>query len=259
MAFINIDFKSAVLGMDMSVNVILPARKIKNKKSISKKYPVLWLLHGLSDDHSTWSRKTSIERYVEERELAVVMPTGHRSFYNDVQDGGPAYQKYISEELPEIMRSFFPLSGSREDNFIAGLSMGGYGAFRTAMAHPECYAAAASLSGAMDIVRRYSDKANPGIMQALHQVLGKSLSHTMRKEVDLFLLSRKLVKGKYKDMFFYQGCGTEDYLYDDNIRFCKHAIKIKLNHTYVEGPGGHEWRYWDEMIQKVIKWLPVKR
>lgn len=99
-------------------------------------YPVLYLLHGLSDDHTIWHRRTSIERYVSALGLAVVMPNVGKSFYTDMANGGN-YFTFITEELPTLVQSYFPVSAKREDNFIAGLSMGGYGAFKVALSCPE--------------------------------------------------------------------------------------------------------------------------
>ena len=107
-------------------------------------------LHGHADDHTSWQRFTSIERYAEGLNLAVVMPAVHLSFYNDMAHGGK-YWQFISEEVPAVVRDLFPLSSERKDNFVAGLSMGGYGAYKLASTYPERFAAAASLSGALDI------------------------------------------------------------------------------------------------------------
>lgn len=140
MALIQCDFHSDVLGMASSMNVILPQQsttQIGMAGGTSKtQYPVLYLLHGLSDDHSIWGRRTSIERYVAGMNLAVVMPNVHRSFYADMKNGG-RYWEFISEELLQIVKSFFPVSSRREDTFAAGLSMGGYGAFKLALRCPE--------------------------------------------------------------------------------------------------------------------------
>ena len=158
MALIHCSFFSQSLMLSMSAYVVLPqpaaALTWESGGLPERKHPVLYLLHGLSDDHTIWQRRTSIERYidpyVDPLGLAVVMPDVHRSWYTDMAHGS-RYWTYISEELPALMRSFFPISEARDDNFVAGLSMGGYGAFKLALSHPERYAAAASLSGALDI------------------------------------------------------------------------------------------------------------
>src|SRR3954471_3777319 len=155
MAFFDCHFFSDARALTVSAYVLLPqktARQIDlpgaaDNTAPAGGYPTLMLLHGLSDDHTIWMRRTSIERYAAAKNLAVIMPAVGRSFYQDMASGA-RYWTYVSEELPLLIRSFFPLSSSRESNFVAGLSMGGYGALRLALAHPENYAAAASLSGA---------------------------------------------------------------------------------------------------------------
>src|SRR5215216_3173923 len=146
-----INFLSEGLDLRSSMYVLLPQRT--RAEMMSKripKYKTLYLLHGHSDDHTAWMRWSSIEQYVEGLNLVVVMPAVHLSFYNDMVYGG-RYWQFISEEVPALVRDMFSLSAEREDNFVAGLSMGGYGAFKLALTHPERFAAAASLSGAVDI------------------------------------------------------------------------------------------------------------
>src|SRR5690349_16517678 len=142
--------------------------------------PVLYLLHGLTDDHTAWHRYTSVARYAEAAGLAVVMPSAFHSFYAD-EVHGHAYWTFVSEELPAIVRSFFRVSDAPEDTFVAGLSMGGYGALKLALTHPDRYAAAASLSGALDI--RYLI-GHPDRSDLFH----RAFDDTIRDSDDLFAL-----------------------------------------------------------------------
>src|SRR5919106_1375710 len=154
MILTEVNFFSETLTLGCAMHVLLPQRSLADaQKKPQKKFRTLYLLHGHSDDHTAWQRWTSIERYVEGLNLAVVMPAVHLSFYTDMAHGGK-YWQFISEEVPVVVRDIFPLSSERKNNFVAGLSMGGYGAFKLALTHPERYAAAASLSGAVDIHER---------------------------------------------------------------------------------------------------------
>jgi putative tributyrin esterase len=218
------------------------------------KHPTLYLLHGLSDDHTIWQRRTSIERYVQSLDLAVVMPEVHRSFYTDTATG-QRYWTFISEELPALARSYFPLSDLREDNFVAGLSMGGYGAFKLALTHPKRYAAAASLSGAVDICGVFKNEDEPWLAE-MRNVFG-SPEALQGSRNDLFYLADQLAKKKKRPRL-YQYCGTEDFLYSDNLRFREHLKALGIQATYEEGPGTHEWQYWDQQIQRVLAWLPLQ-
>jgi Predicted esterase len=233
------------------MNVILPQVKGFAAEKGNKRFPVLYLLHGLSDDHSIWLRRTSIERYAEAMGLAVIMPAVDRSFYTDMKHG-LRYWTFISEELPDIVQSMFPVSGKREENYVAGLSMGGYGAFKLALTNPDRYAAAASLSGAVNmaglvLVDAKDDYANT--FGDRNEVKGS--------KNDLFYLAEKLSVYSGPKPVLYQCCGTEDFLYEDNIKFRDFCRKLPLELTYEEEQGNHEWGYWDKKIQRVLEWLPL--
>jgi S-formylglutathione hydrolase FrmB len=200
-------------------------------------------------------RWSSIEKYVEGLNLAVVMPAVNLSFYTDMMYGG-AYWQFISEEVSAVVRDMYSLSSKREDNFVAGLSMGGYGAFKLALTHPERYAAAASLSGAVDIsevVRADGRTGDNAFLAEMHNVFG-DLSKVPNSKHDLFALAKKASKNSIKPRL-YQCCGTEDFLIADNIRFRDSVRKLPLDLTYEEGPGEHNWAYWDQMIQNVLAWM----
>ena len=174
--------------------------------------------------------------------LAVIMPAVHRSFYTDMAHGY-RYWTYISEELPVVVRALFPLSEARKDNFVAGLSMGGYGAFKLAMTFPERYAAAASLSGVVDIALAVSAEEEDWLREV--KLIFGNRSKVSGSLNDLFYLANQLAKTKELPLPLYQWCGTEDPLYILNIRFRDHARSLGLNLTYEEGPGEHEWGAWD--------------
>ena len=130
MAFLQCNFHSDALGMAASMNVILPQKSrtqigMGGAEAAAEGAPVLYLLHGLSDDHTIWMRRTSIERYAATTGLVVVMPSVNRSFYNNTPDG-MRFWDYISEELPALLPTFFHVSTRREDTFVAGLSMGSW-------------------------------------------------------------------------------------------------------------------------------------
>ncbi|MBL8024890.1 MAG: esterase family protein [Fibrobacteres bacterium] len=254
MAKIECSFYSYTLKLSTAMTVILPI----NENTTVQKMPVLWLLHGLSDDHTAWTRKTSIERYAEKRGLAVVMPEAGRSYYTDMVHGLD-YWTFISKELPAIARKLFPLSEKREENFVAGLSMGGYGALKLAFSFPEKYAAAASMSGAVDpysfLTSVKNDKERIDI---INNVFGK-LKSIPGSDNDLTALAKKNMRKKIKLPAIYQCCGTGDFLYGDNLRFRDFLKKSNIKAEYKESPGTHEWGYWDASIQDVLRWLPLKK
>ncbi|ANS76138.1 esterase [Paenibacillus yonginensis] len=257
MALIQCQFFSEVLGLSTQMTVILP-QKAAGEIGVDSvrregKYPVLYLLHGYSDDDTIWLRRTSIERYVSELGMAVVMPNVHQSFYSDMEYGNP-YWTFLSEELPKLASSFFPLSDKREDRFVAGLSMGGYGAFKWALRCPDQFAAAASLSGVLDLAAHIQTR--PFTLKSLQLVFGDR-DITGSEEDTLWLLEKAAASNGPKPLL-YQCCGTEDFLYEGNVKFKELADRIGYEVTTEFDPGDHNWEYWDAHIQKVLKWLPLK-
>lgn len=254
MALIQCELFSNSLGMHTSISVIIPE---KFRDTIREGgFPVLYLLHGLSDDSTAWCRNTSIERYAEARGIIVVMPWAGKSFYTDMKFGDKVFT-YISEELPKFCEKIFPISSKREDKFVAGLSMGGYGAFKLALSRPESYAAAASLSGALDIAH-LMNRENVNICNDVPDSIYGENVFPLPDQDDLFVLIDNLVKSKVTLPKLFMICGTEDFLYEDNLRFAKHIEKLSVDAKIRWEPGTHEWGFWDKYIQEILNWLPIK-
>ena len=262
MAFLDFHFFSEVLGLTCAAHVLIPqpvAKQIGMAGGARReKYPTLYLLHGLSDDHTIWMRRTSIERYAAERNIAVVMPAVGRSFYQDIA-GGAKYWTFVSEELPALCEQFFPLACEREQRFAAGLSMGGYGALRLGLGCPEKFAAAASLSGALDLARRLREAGREGALMNRAEytgIFGPELRGA-GTGADLFFLAEKLAASTGPHPALYVACGTEDGLLGESRAFRDHLAHLQLDATYHESPGTHEWGCWDAEIQRVLAWLPL--
>ena len=254
MALLRCDFFSEVLEVGTSMTVLLPQageEQIGVTGSVPRdgEVPVLYLLHGLSDDSTAWQRYTGIERYAAPYGLAVVMPEVQRSFYADERLGG-SYWTFLSEELPSVVQSFFRVSDRREDTFVAGLSMGGYGALKWALRHPDRFAAVASLSGALDVDEiRHEEWRRP----LFKRVFGDDLPD----DDDLFRLIERSDPTAVPPVFL--GCGTEDHLFASNERFLD-AARTRGVDVHVDfRPGGHEWGLWDATIRDVLAWLPLAR
>ena len=259
-AFLDFHYFSETLGLTCAAHVVLP-QKTTLEIGVAgaegrERYPTLYLLHGLSDDHTIWMRRTSIERYAAARGIAVVMPAAGRSFYQDMA-GGPRYWTHLSEELPALCEQFFPLSPAREDRFAAGLSMGGYGALRLGLACPDRFAAVASLSGALDIARRLREAGRAGSRMSRAEWVGIFGPELECGRADLWQLASELAASPSPRPACYLCCGTEDDLLGDSHAFREHLDRVQLAHTCEEGPGAHEWGYWDAQIRRVIEWLPV--
>jgi len=258
MALLHVDFFSEILGMCMQMDVILPQQtrgQIGLQGGLKEgKIPSLYLLHGMSDDHTIWQRRTSIERYVSEMGIAVIMPTTHLGWYTDMTYGN-RYWTFISEELPQICRSFFNnLSTKREENFVAGLSMGGYGALKMGLAASETFGAVATLSGGLDV---YDICSNLKLDQEKHfwkNIFG-DFDQIENSDNDLFALASKLKASCKALPKVYMWCGTEDFLYHQNVKMRNHLHELGYDLTYEESPGDHQWKYWDEKIQSALTWF----
>lgn len=253
MALISCDFFSESLAFGQSMTVVLP-QETEAQVGVTSAAgadddgpPVLYLLHGMSDDHTAWLRYTSIERYATAAGLAVVMPAVARSFYTD-EAYGHAYWTYVADELPDIVSSFFRVSTRPERTYVAGLSMGGYGAVRLALARPQQYAAAASLSGALDIVRRAGE---PERREEMH---GRIFGGPPAPDHDLFALLDRARPGDVPPLHI--TCGVQDRLLEDSQEFVRRAEAKGLDVTSDFPSGDHEWGLWDRVIQDVIAWLP---
>lgn len=257
MARIRCDFFSEALGLGTAMTVLLPERSSAGigmaGGAPAGDPPVLYLLHGLTDDDTIWTRRTAIERYVAPLGLAVVMPQVGRSFYTDEAHGN-RYWTFLSEELPEVCRSFFRLSDRPADTFVAGLSMGGYGAMKWALRQPDRFAAAASLSGALNVAHRRHHPSSPMDPAVWHTVWGDRAVAGADDDT-VALLER--ADGDLPAL--YVACGTEDFLYEDNVRFVETARRRDLPVTVDFSPGDHDWAYWDAKIQDVLAWLPLRR
>jgi S-formylglutathione hydrolase FrmB len=259
MAHLTCHFFSDALGLSTSMQVLLPQSTGKGQIGMEgaprrSTYPVLYLLHGWSDDDTIWMRRTAIERHAAAYGLIVVMPRVDLSYYQNMSSG-MRYWDFISEEVPTLCREWFPVSTRREDTFAAGLSMGGYGAFRLGLACPGRYAAVASLSGALDLRRVLEDRLQePDRSAKMRAIFGPPAS-PVPPDADLLELATSLPDRCSEPTRFYQWCGTEDFLYEDNVTFRDHAGKAELDLTYREGPGDHSWPHWDREIQPVLEWM----
>lgn len=248
MALIRLDFFSDVLKVDTAVQVIVPQRCERSPSIGLPPYKVLYLLHGLKQNETSYLRNSRIERYVQSLDLVVVMPSVGRSFYTDQKKGYP-YFTYLTEELPRLLSTLLPISTRRDDTAIAGLSMGGYGALKAALTNPMQYGYAASMSGALDLVslaNRMKDETLP--FPAEFENTFGPLECLADGQDDLFALAAKLGKVRPR---LYVTCGTEDFLYEDNIHFVK-TFGECLDIRYEETAGSHTWAFWDAALPGVL-------
>jgi S-formylglutathione hydrolase FrmB len=258
MAFFHMEWDSQELGITTPVNIILPCMKdIKH----GEPYQVLWLLHGGGGNYSDWMRHTSIERYVQGRKLAVVMPEGADSSYVNMAVGGKTsrYQTYIARELRYYLTSILPLSTRREDNFVAGASMGGHGAARFALTFPELFGRTGCFSSGNLVDYYGTDGMDTSVRNTrMVKLFGVDKPDLLKNTTaDFYYLMENIGKTDAPRPQFYLACGTEDKRYPYAVDMRNHLVNYGFSCTFREGPGGHTWEFWDKWVQDFISWLPT--
>ncbi|WP_312641485.1 alpha/beta hydrolase family protein [Hydrogenoanaerobacterium sp.] len=256
------NFFSKALKNHVTLNVLIPSMPDNDCLHASyseiypegKKHKTLYLLHGALDDYSSWLRHTNIERYAEEKGIAVVMPSGQNGFYTNAVSGHD-YFDFITEELPHFVQATFHLSSKREDNFIAGPSMGGYGASKCALSKPEQYGAFGCLSGAV----------NPPVLEGRMKAMGfdffrydlifDGTDKIPGTNHDLYKLAGGLTHAEHKPRS-YIFCGIQDVAnHDMNVALYEKLKEAGSDTTFCDGDGLHDWAYWDKCIGQFIQWL----
>ena len=253
MALLQANFYSNSLCRQATFNAIIPVGKQKPLKT-------LYLLHGLSGNYMDWLSCTRIAYWAESRNLAVIMPSGDNSFYVDNDNALAMYGDYFGRELVEATRELFPLSDKRQDTFIAGLSMGGYGAIRTGLKYHKTFGALAALSSALVVEGAVtSTNDTPTIIgrRSYFESVFGDLNKLVGSDKDPKTLITSMKNSGVDIPAIYMCCGTEDFLLETNRDFHRFLDEQNISHTYVEGAGAHTWEFWDEYILKVLDWLPL--
>lgn len=272
MSILTYDFESQYLSGNQQITVILPDKPRKETPKEfygnGKKYKVLWLLHGTYGNHTDWIRKTNIELYASERNLAVIMPSALNSNYSNWDSCMMGYSMYdyLTEELMPLIYGWFPVSMKREDNFIAGLSMGGRGALKYAVNYPEKFAAAAILSAVpVNFAEFRAGNPNPFLnpenprMKTTLANAGGLDAYIHSVENVWKILEQLAGSGKLPKFLF--ACGEKDcLLYDQYLLFREHCKKIGLDACWFSLPGyRHEWRFWDLAIQEALDFFQLPK
>ena len=262
MAIIQCNFFSKSLARTVPIQVVLPTDKMVfhgQPQPPEKPFKTLYLLHGIFGNYTDWVAGTRLQAWAQDRDLCVVMPSGDNSFYVDNRKTSALYGSFISGDLVEFTRKTFPLSRQREETFIGGLSMGGFGAIVNGLRHPETFSRIVGLSSALilDSARlnaEYTDNlmTNRGYYESVFGDLDKVLGG----ENDYTALAEKQAAREDKPAF-YLACGTEDGLIAPNHVFRDKLQELGYDVTWVEGPGVHDWNFWDEYILKALEWLPL--
>lgn len=258
MAFIQINLMSESLMRTINVNAIIPVDKISfNKQEVrkQKKFKTLYLLHGVFGSQVDWINGTNIQRWAEEKNLAVIMPAGENRFYIDQPKTHDYYGKLIGEELVRVTRELFPLSDKKEDTFICGLSMGGFGALRNGLKYYDTFGYVAGLSSAniLDIENTRHSLLGDDYMESVFGDLEKARN----SDKSISWLIRNNARRNKTDQKIYMACGKSDMLKDQTRELYELFRKNGYDITYETGPGAHEWDFWNRYIKHVVDWLPL--
>jgi putative tributyrin esterase len=248
-----IQFRSPTINALLPYSVVLPT---DYDASPNSRYPVLYLLHGLTGHYNDWLLRTNIADYAGQYRLIVVTPEGNDSWYTDSATATTdKYESYILRELiPDVQRRFRTIE-ARYARGIAGLSMGGYGAIKFGLKSPATFAFAGSMSGAFGVTRFTEAQVGASGWQSSLKLFGSEGSDTRLKN-DLFELIRNLPANRISGLpFFYFDCGTEDspLIFPSNRELAALMVEKKIPHEYRELPGDHSWAYWDAQVQEVLE------
>lgn len=250
-----IELKSTLLGRTVNYQILYPVR-YQSPENRDKRFPVIYLLHGVTGHSTDWLERTKVALYATHYDLFIVMVEGANGWYTDSATiPADKYESYILRELIPDVEKRFRVSTQRESRAIAGLSMGGYGAIKFGLKYPEMFALAASMSGAF---RGPSwtgqDLKDFGVVRdSVLQTFGPADSPT-RAANDVYKLARAVPAPRIGTLpYFYLDCGTEDFLYGNSRELAALFVELKMPHEYRELPGSHSWPYWDAQIQEILK------
>ena len=253
MAKVVCNFLSYSLNRAVDITVVLPSvtcpeamglpGQAEATHQLPAKFPVVYLLHGFANNHAQWTGYTNVELYAEERRIAIVNISAENKAYAKV--GADDFKRFVSEELPEFLTNYFPISDKPEETYIAGLSMGGYGALMHGLTHPERYRAIGAFSAGLSI--------NPAVFAAdpSAKLRPRRAPSTMCVRLPRGLLTTARSSRPST------ACGMDDFLFADNQAFVAELTELGADVTWKEVPGfGHEWRFWDQQVEQFLDWIP---
>jgi putative tributyrin esterase len=264
MAIFQVTFQSYTLRMNTSLVVIIPSSKgwdrfngTERHTDFLEKFPCLYLLHGFSGDCMSWLSGTGVEEYAQKYQVAMVMPSGCNSAFTDMKYGLP-YSTFLWDELPEFVQRMFPVSSAVEDTYIAGFSMGGYGALMNGINHPERYGGAISFSGTLNVDARLMGQTNSP--QSLTCGIYGDPPAIDRSTQDIFVMLENASRTGALLPRLFACCGTEDdRAYPRYLMLKECCEKNKIPITLEEGPGVHEYRFCDRWMPRILEWMLEKK
>ncbi len=256
MAFITADIKVPGFEQTIPTSLYFPTDLPASVGNQVK--GVITLLHGYSNGGADWMMMTSAPRYAADNGYILVAPSFGNSFYLDMAFGEQWYT-LLTEGLPAELDKIFRLPREREKNYIAGLSMGGYGAMRVGLSHPERYTAIGSFSGCLDLNSLLAGMVEMPVSRAQAIALvGEDMA--LPKEADVFSLAQAVadLPAEQQPRIFCT-CGEQDeggtQIRSQNMAFAGAAGLLPLDFTYKEWPGVHEFSFWDRSLAEFMSFI----
>ena len=272
MALCKINYYSEAMQQKMGVCVIIPENKWGYSladRPEDYRYPTLWLLCGGGFDHTDWLRYTALELYAEKKGIAVVLPGISYAGYCNTAEGDYRWWDQICYELPDYLRKVFPLSEKREDNFVAGFSMGGYGAFKWAMQRPDMVAACGNFSGPVGIIPRTpvapTEKLGQPCLRddfceppfgTLWAAFGSAATRRNTPDDNLYMLDKHVAEGTNLPKF-YMAIGAQDPGCQDGYEIMDYMKSLGIDIHECRDQGMHDWVYCNRHIEAFLNWIPL--
>ena len=261
MALLHVDFYSKALKRITTFNALIPMDTIEapgQEEAPKGPMKALYLLHGYSGNYTDWVAGSNIRELSMKHNIAVFMPSCDNFFYLDDTDMGALYAEYIGNELVEFTRRMFPLTGRKEDTAIGGLSMGGYGAVRNGLKYSHNFGRIIALSSALityNIAGIPTDYKNPIADYKYYARVFGDVNRLLGSDRDPEALVAGMKEKGQNIPEIYMACGTEDFLLNENRRFHQFLVSEGVEHVYMESPGVHDWKFWNEYIEKAVEWM----
>ena len=262
MAVFDISMRSSSLGHITHMVAVVPTERMafpgRPEPEAAHDLRCLILLHGYSGIDTDWIRGSSVAELAMMHNIAVVMPDGGNSFYLDDEIRGELYETMLWKEIPRFVRDTFPISTRREDTYIGGFSMGGYGAIHTALKHPDVFSAGIGLSSALivdHLADMKPDSPNPMARYSYYTHIFGELDKVKGSDKDPRFLAAEALKLGDKKPALYLACGTEDFGIAGNREYSEYLTSIGYDHEFHQSPGIHNFTFWNEYIAKAMTWL----
>jgi S-formylglutathione hydrolase FrmB len=259
MALFQIDYFSQSLKRKVPLAVIVPCDTPPEFiPHLPEKFRALYLLHGYSASYLDWLTSAPLQELAGRYGLAIIMPSGENSFYLNDESRAALYEDYICRELPDFCQRFFPISKKKKDTIIGGLSMGGFGALHSGLAYPGVFGNIIALSSALitdEISKLKEGEGNAIAPYSYYRHTFGPLDKLLGSHNDPKALAKKLAEEGSEIPNIYIACGTEDFLIEQNRDFHRYLEQLEIKHEYIEGPGVHDWIFWNNYILKGLEWL----